>query len=324
MQRILVTGCDGFIGSHVCEELLQNGYYVIGIDNHSKYKYPYIEHHNHPNFKFNKWDIRMGISRPFNAYAPIEYVIHCAARIGGIEKFHNEPWFIIKDNAIIDAEIIDTSRRFKIKRFIGLSSSMVYENCDIYPSPENIVDDIKPPSSSYGYSKLSMERMIKAADTQFGFNWTIIRPFNAVGCRENDFLEGKSSHVLPDLILKCLKNNTEIEILGSGQQIRHYTNVRDIARGIRLAFESPNAYCETFNLSTNKSTTVLELAKIIWSKINPDKLFNYSSQEPYQYDVQKRIPCTNKAKKLLGFEAEISLDQSIDEVISYIRSKLSV
>lgn len=323
MKRVLVTGCDGFIGSHICEELLNNGYQVCGIDNHSKYKYPYKEHHNHSNFKFGKHNLLNKSDWIYEYFDnQIDYVIHCAARIGGIEKFHKEPFDIIRDNSILDANIISAAVKNKVKRFIGLSSSMVYENCDIYPSPENIVDDIKPPSSSYGFSKLSMERMIKAAYHQYDLEYTIIRPFNAVGIRENDFLEGKSSHVVPDLILKCLKNNTEIEILGSGQQIRHYTNVRDIARGIRLALESPNAVCEIFNISTDISTSVLELAQIIWSRINPDKLFNYSSQNPYQYDVQKRIPCTNKAKKLLGFEAEISLDQSIDEVIKYIKDNL--
>lgn len=322
MKTILLTGCDGFIGSHVAEELLNNGYKIIGIDNNSKYKFPYQEHHKHLNFEFYKYDIIKNpeLTDVFHE-EKFDAVIHAAAIIGGIEMFHKRPFDIIRDNAIMDAKIIDLASYYE-KKFIGLSSSMVYENANIWPTPESCIDNIRRPHSSYGQSKLIQEDMIKAAHEQENLQYTIIRPFNAIGVRENDFLEGKSSHVLPDLILKCLRDDYMIDILGDGTQVRHYTDVRDISRGIRLALECPEAINTDFNISTDKSTTVLMLAKKVWYKIHPDKPFKYISKPAYKHDVQKRIPCTKKAKDVLGFESKIPLDTTIDLVIDYIKNAI--
>jgi UDP-glucose 4-epimerase len=327
MKTILLTGSDGFIGGHIATELLNNGYKVVGIDNHSKYKIPCVEHHNHPNFRFEFWDLTRPLKQHSlfeSNYLTIDVIIHTAAKIGGIKYFHDYPFDLIKDNSIIDGNIIDFGKSHSDIKFIGLSSSMVYENSDIFPSPEDIVDKIPPPTSSYGFSKLTMERMIKAAYDQYGLNYIIIRPFNAIGVGENDFLEDKSSHVLPDLIVKCLQSKTPLEILGSGNQIRCYTAAKDIAKGIRLALENENAINKDFNLSTSRATTVLQLAEIVWNKIYPDRNFEYISNTPYKYDIQKRIPDINKAKQILNFETEISLEQSVDGVIDYIKGKLNV
>lgn len=329
-KTVLLTGSDGFIGSYIADELLNNNYQVIGIDDHSKYKHPSISHHANPNFKGYELDI-IDTDDLGNIYhlceQNIDAIIHCAAKIGGISYFHQYQYDLIRDNAHIDTNIIQCALDNNIKRFIGLSSSMVYENTKDFPSDERDVEHIAPPTSSYGFSKLSMERMIKAAYDQYGLNYTIIRPFNAVGVGENDFLEGKSSHVLPDLIIKCLKiaknNDANIELLGDGNQTRCFTHAKDIARGIRLALESDKAINETFNIANPTETKIIDLAKKIWDKTQPMwKTFWHKATEPLQYDVQRRVPCIKKAKEILGFEAGISLDDSIDEVIDYIKNKI--
>ena len=88
-----------------------------------------------------------------------------------------------------------------------------------------------------------------------------------------------------------------------------------------MVMESEKAINEDFNISTPQSTSVLELAKIIWGKINPNKDFNYICDEPFEYDVQKRVPDTTKAKEILGFEAKISLEESVNEVLNYLKNK---
>jgi nucleoside-diphosphate-sugar epimerase len=107
-------------------------------------------------------------------------------------------------------------------------------------------------------------------------------------------------------------------LLGDGQQIRHYTYGGDLARGIVSAMQHPDATNEDFNLSTAESSTVLELAKLIWKKINGDKPFEATFDNPYEHDVQKRIPSVDKAKQMLGFEATTTLDAMLDEVIPWI------
>ena len=127
------------------------------------------------------------------------------------------------------------------------------------------------------------------------------------------------SHVVPDLVQKVLKGQDPLRILGDGSQVRHYTFGADLARGIVTAMEHPAARNDDFNLSTAESTSVLELAELIWSKIKgPEVPFRYVSDPPFEHDVQRRIPATDKARDVLGFEATTSLDAMLDQVIPWI------
>ena len=127
------------------------------------------------------------------------------------------------------------------------------------------------------------------------------------------------SHVVPDLVQKILKGQDPLHILGTGEQIRHYTYGGDLAHGIVLAMESEAALNNDFNLSTAESTTVIDLAERIWKKLKgPSIPFRYVSDEAYEYDVQRRVPNVAKAKDLLGFEATTGLDEILDEVIPWI------
>jgi nucleoside-diphosphate-sugar epimerase len=133
------------------------------------------------------------------------------------------------------------------------------------------------------------------------------------------------SHVVPDLVLKVVKGQDPLHILGDGSQVRHYTYGGDLAQGIRLAMESPAAVDDDFNLSTARSTTVLELAETIWRKVNgPDRPFRYVSDPPFEHDVQMRVPDTSKARRVLAFEATTTLDEMLDEVIPWIAHELAV
>jgi nucleoside-diphosphate-sugar epimerase len=174
-----------------------------------------------------------------------------------------------------------------------------------------------------------VEYFARAASDQYGLPYTIVRPFNCVGIGESralgdeEILSGNvklaMSHVVPDLVQKVLKGQDPLHILGSGEQIRHYTYGGDLARGIVTAMEHADATNEDFNLSTAESTTVLHLAESIWSKIKgADVPLRIVNDEPFEYDVQRRVPATDKAKRMLGFEASTSLDEMLDEVIPWI------
>ena len=130
------------------------------------------------------------------------------------------------------------------------------------------------------------------------------------------------SIVVPDLVQKVLKGQDPLRILGDGNQVRHYTYGADLARGIRLAVEAPAATNEDFNLSTAESTTVLDLARMIWEKLRPGTPFRHLSDEPYRYDVQKRVPSVEKAERLLGFRATTPLGEILDVVIPWVRQQV--
>ncbi len=336
-MKILVTGSAGFIGGYVVEELLSQGHQVIGIDNYSKYGQIKKRYDKDKNYTFIKGDVKnTALLRKLSH--DCEYIIAGAAKIGGISYFHEYAYDLLAENERIIASTFDAAldayKNGKLKKIVVLSSSMVYESTDIYPTKESALAKIPPPKSTYGFQKLSCEYFAKGAWEQYKLPYTILRPFNCVGIGEVRALSDKSiksgniklamSHVVPDLVQKIVRGQDPVHILGSGKQIRHYTYGQDLAKGIVLATFSKKAINEDFNLSTAESTTVLQLAKLIWEKISPHKPFHYISDKPFIYDVQKRIPDTTKAKKLLGFEAKTTLSDMLDRVIPWISEQISL
>jgi nucleoside-diphosphate-sugar epimerase len=131
------------------------------------------------------------------------------------------------------------------------------------------------------------------------------------------------SHVVPDLVQKVLRGQNPVSILGDGSQVRHYTYGGDLARGIVMSLDHPGALNEDFNLSTRVGHTVLELLALIWTKIHGDSSnLQILPEQGFEFDVQKRIPDTTKAEIVLGFEADTSLSEMLDEVIPWIQSAI--
>lgn len=338
MSRVLVTGSAGFIGGYLVEELLDRGHEVVGLDNFSKYGPVERAYDIHPSFQGNVGDA----SDTDLVYALLDgcdYLVAGAAKIGGISYFHAYAYDLLAENERIAAASMDAAiRRHQegsLQKVLMLSSSMVFESATEFPSKEGDELAIPPPLSSYGFQKLATEYFVRAALLQYELPYTIVRPFNCVGLGERRALgtvEVSSgnvklamSHVVPDLVQKILRDQDPLHILGDGSQIRCYTYGGDIARGIATALEHPAALNEDFNISTSVATTVLELAEMIWHKIHgPDRPFRYVSDEPFLYDVQRRIPDTSKAEEVLGFVATTTLDEMLDEVIPWIREQIEL
>ena len=330
--KILVTGAAGFIGGYLVEELLKQGHLVVGIDNYSKYGRLIKSFDNNPNYKIVKGDVK-NTSLMIDLLKGCDYLIAGAAKVGGIEYFHQYSYDLLAENERMIASTFDAAikahKNFKLKKIVVISSSMVFESSKIFPTSEKEATNSPPPKSTYGFQKLACEYFALGAWEQYKLPYTIVRPFNCVGVGELVALGSKKiksgnikmamSHVVPDLVYKILNGQDPIHILGKGNQIRHYTYGSDIARGIILATFSSKALNNDFNISTAESTTVLNLAKLIRKKINPDKKFRYVFDKPFVHDVQKRIPDVTKAKKILGFEAKTGLDEMLDIVIEWMK-----
>src|ERR1700691_3712484 len=332
MQKVLVSGSAGFIGGYLVEELLARGYAVVGIDNFSKYGKVTKSYDDNPNYELVEGDAR-DIDLMTRLLSDCDHFIAGAAMIGGISYFHTYAYDLLATNERIIASSCDAAiaahRDGRLRKVTYLSSSMVFESADEWPSYEGQQRRIPPPLSSYGFQKLAVEYFARAAWDQYQLPFTLVRPFNCVGIGESralgdeDILSGNvklaMSHVVPDLVQKVLKGQDPLHILGSGEQIRHYTYGADLAQGIVTAMEHPAAANEDFNLSTAESTTVRELAELIWQKVKgPGAALRLVHDDPFEYDVQRRVPDTEKAKKILGFEASTSLDEMMDEVIPWI------
>jgi len=330
--RVLVTGSAGFIGGYVVERLLAEGHEVVGLDNLSKYGPLAKSYDDHPGYRFVEGDAR-DVELLGGLLAECDQFVAGAAMIGGISYFHTYAYDLLATNERITAASCDAAirvfREARLRKVTYLSSSMVFESATGWPSSEGQELEIPPPRSSYGFQKLAVEYFARAASEQYGLPYTIVRPFNCVGIGEMrargeaEILSGNvrlaMSHVVPDLAQKVLKGQDPLHILGDGSQVRHYTYGGDLGRGIVLAMEHPDALNEDFNLSTSESTTVLELAERIWRRIKgPDVPFRYVCDPPFEHDVQRRIPSTEKAKRILGFEATTGLDEMLDEVVPWI------
>lgn len=336
-MKILVTGSAGFICGYLIEELLNNGHTVVGIDNFSKYGEVKKSYDNNPNYEFHKGDVK-DVELMKKLATGCDQIVASAAMIGGISYFHEQAYELLAENERILAATFDAAiwafKNSSLKKINVLSSSMVYESATTFPTKEGEQRLCPPPLSTYGFQKLACEYYCQGAFEQYQLPYTIIRPFNCVGTGEkralcdSDILSGNvklaMSHVVPDLVQKIVKGQNPLHILGSGEQIRHYTYAGDLARGIRLCIESPKTFNEDFNISTKISTTVLELAEAVWKKIKPEEEFKWICDEPFKYDVQKRVPDTNKAKEILGFEAKTSLDEILEEVIPWIIEQVRI
>ena len=336
MEKVVVSGSAGFIGGYLVEELLRRGYAVVGVDNFSKYGKVRKSYDDHPRYELVEGDAR-DVELMTRLLSDCDQFVAGAAMIGGISYFHTYAYDLLATNERIIASSCDAAiaalKRGRLKKVTYLSSSMVFESATEWPSHEGQQREVPPPLSSYGFQKLAVEYFAKAAWDQHRLPYTIIRPFNCVGIGEGravgdeEILSGNvrlaMSHVVPDLVQKVLKGQDPLHILGSGEQVRHYTYGGDLAEGIVASMEHADALNDDFNLSTDQSTTVLELAELIWRKIKgPEVPLRVVSDEPFEFDVQRRVPSTEKAKRALGFEATTTLDQMLDEVIPWIRSAI--
>ncbi len=337
MSRVLVSGASGFIGGYVVEELLARGHMVVGVDNFSKYGKVAKSFDGHCNYQLVEGDCR-DLPLMTGLLAGCDHFIAGAALIGGISYFHAYAYDLLAANERITAASCDAAiaahRAGRLQKVTYMSSSMVFESADSWPSYEGQQREVPPPKSSYGFQKLAVEYFAQAAWDQYQLPFTIVRPFNCVGVGEGralgdvEVLSGNvklaMSHVVPDLVQKVLKGQDPLHILGDGSQIRHYTYGGDLAKGIVTAMEHPAALNEDFNLSTATSTTVLELAELIWRKIKgAGEPFRYVSDDPFEHDVQRRVPATDKALEVLGFEATTGLDDILDEVIPWIEKAVA-
>jgi nucleoside-diphosphate-sugar epimerase len=334
--KALVTGAAGFIGGYLVAELLEAGYEVVGVDNYSKYGHVKRSYDGHPSYRLVEGDAK-NIELLTEQALGCDHLVAGAAMIGGISYFHEFAYDLLAENERICAATFDAAisarRRGRLQKITVISSSMVYESAAVFPTPEGAELTSPPPRSTYGFQKLATEYFARGAYEQYKLPYTIVRPFNCVGVgerralRDREIMSGNvklaMSHVVPDLCQKVLKGQDPLHILGDGDQIRHYTYGGDLARGIRLAMESEKALNETFNLSTAQSTSVRELAELIWRKVHgSERPLNLVSDPPYEHDVQKRVPDVRKAHEVLGFEARTSLEAMLDEVIPWVRAEI--
>ncbi len=314
MSRVLVTGGAGTIGAAVVRRLLSDPSYEVRVS----------DQRPAPQWMREGCEVHLGDLRdPDNSLAAMKgctQVIHLAAIVGGIANFHRLPYTLTEVNNALYNSVVRAALELEVERFTYVSSSMVFERAELFPTPEDYLADCPVPRSAYGYSKLTGEVYCRAAQDEHGLPFTICRPFNAYGPGELPEEEPGIAHAVPDLIKKALAGQRPLEIFGSGEQTRTLTHVDDIADGIVCAMGSKAGLNEDFNISAARELTIAEIARIVWQACgeDPDEL-ELKHLPSYAVDVQRRWPSVEKARKLLGWQARIDVEQGIAQTVEWLR-----
>lgn len=312
-----ITGGAGFLGSHVVDYFVEQDEEVVVIDDFSSGKRENLSEVT-DTVELRQVDLLQ--SGTIEALADLDIVVHLAAKIGGIGYFHDVPADIISKNDLMNKHVFDAAVKHDFERVVYASSSMVYERATDFPVTEDQVGDIPPPESAYGFQKFAGEYYCRAYHDQFGVPYSIFRPFNAVGPREPPGEEVGEAHVIPDFVKKILEaEQYPLEILGDGKQVRSFTNVRDIARGVHACAFSDAAKNDHFNLGSSEGVEMLELARKIWNRCNREREIAFEHLDGFEHDVQRRVPSSEKARQRLGWQPQIPLEESLDEYISWYR-----
>jgi UDP-glucose 4-epimerase len=317
LSRVLVTGGAGTIGAAVVRRLLRDPGFEVRV----------ADHRQAPDWMRQGCEIRLGDLRSeqvaLDALEGCSHVIHLAAIVGGIANFHKLPLTLSLVNNALTGTLVEGALKSGVERFLYVSSSMVFERASEFPTSEEHLLQCPIPRSAYGFSKLAGEVLTRAAHDQHGLPYTICRPFNAYGPGElPDPEEPGIAHAVPDLILKALPGRPPLSIFGSGEQTRTLTHVEDIADGIVTAMASPAALNEDFNISASEERSVAEIARTIWLACgHPESEFSLQRLPSFEVDVQRRWPSVEKARRLLGWEARIGLEQGIAETVRWLRAQ---
>lgn len=320
MANVVVTGGAGFIGSRVVSNLLKGGHEVTVVDNLSKGD---IHNIDVDKVKLVKADL-CDASQTRGVLDDAEYCFHFAAKIGGIGYFHKYPAEILRDNSLMLINILDAFRASKaMKKVVYISSSMVFESTNKFPSKEEDVFTSPPPFSHYGFSKLVGEYLCRSYQEQYGLKYSVFRPFNAYGPGEVPENEVGIAHVIPDLIKK-VKYDAQypVKVLGSGQQVRAYTYVEDLGAAVAKYTFDPRTDNNDYNVADPHAYTVMELLEKIWKMCGPtDKPLKVEHEKPFRDDVQKRIPSAEKLMAL-GWKPTVNIDDGLVKTYEWIDARV--
>src|ERR687893_851116 len=316
MSRVLVTGGVGTIGSAVVRRLLKDPQWDVRVSDQREAP-AWIQE----SCEVHTGDLR-DRAQASEAMRGCSHVIHLAAIVGGIANFHKLPYTLTEVNNALYNGIFPAALEHGVERFVYVSSSMVFERARVYPTPEDYLAECPVPLSAYGYSKLTGEVYCRAAHAEHGLPYTICRPFNAYGPGEMPEAEPGIAHAVPDLIRKSLVPMKPLPIFGTGEHTRTLTHVDDIADGIVTAAGHPAALNEDFNISAREELTVAEIAALIWEVCGNDPgELRFEHQPTFEVDVVRRWPSVDKARDLLGWEAQIGLRDGIAQTVEWLRSQ---
>lgn len=315
MKKVLITGTAGFIGSRVAKEFLNNGYYVVGIDNLNDYysvelkRYRKERLQGYENFEFRKIDIE-DLKKLEELFGENDFdgVVNLAARAGVRYSIEN-PHVYFSTNVNGTLNLLELCKKYNIRKFIIASSSSLYAGGKM-PFVESL--SVDHPISPYAASKKAAENLCYTYHYLNGFNVTILRYFTVYG-------PAGRPDMAPFRFIKWIAEDTPITLYGDGTQKRDFTFVEDVAKGTFEAYQNIRGY-EIINLGGNKPYEINHLISLIENKL--DKKAKVDRKPFNKADMKATWANINKAKKLLNWEPKIVMEEGIkNTVVWYEKNK---
>jgi UDP-glucuronate decarboxylase len=311
-QRVLVTGGAGFLGSWTCDTLLAYGAYVICIDNFSSGQKENIQHLvDHERFRFIEHDI----SVPLHIDTSLDYVFHMASRASPFE-FEHYPIQILKANTMGVLVALGIAKKHGAK-VMYTSTSEVYGNPDVVPTPETYYGNVNPigPRGCYDEAKRCGEAYVMAYRKQHNLDARIARIFNTYGPRiRRDGIYGRG---IPRFICQALKGEP-LTVFGDGLQTRSFTYLTDQIEGLLTLGSLDEARGQVINIGNVNEITVLTLAKKVIEITGSSSPISFHPLP--EDDPLRRRPDVTRAKQVLGWEPKVPLEKGLDRTIEWIRS----
>ena len=311
-MRTLVTGGSGFLGSHLCDRLVKEGHEVICIDNLCTGSVNNIAHlMGNPRFRFIKHDVTDYIF----VKEPLDNVVHFASPASPVD-YLEMPIQTLKVGSLGTHKALGLAKEKKA-RFLLASTSEVYGDPLVHPQPEDYCGNVSPigPRGVYDEAKRFAEAMTMAYHRYHGVKTRIVRIFNTYGPR----MRMHDGRVVPAFICQALKGEP-LTVFGAGQQTRSFCYVSDLISGIYRLLLSDET--DPVNIGNPAEMTVLEFAKTVIRMIGSASTIIYKPLP--QDDPQVRQPDITKARRLLGWEPEVPLEEGLSHTIAYFREQLGM
>jgi nucleoside-diphosphate-sugar epimerase len=313
-MNYVVTGGAGFIGSHITQALLEQGHHVRVLDNFSTGKRENIEELKR-RFDGNRFEVLEGdvrnSSHVAEAVRGANVIFHEAAFVS-VPQSMDEPQNCFDVNVSGTSLLFDAARKAGVSRAVVASSAAVYGDADALPLVE---ETPLQPKSPYAVSKRVKEMYAELFTNSFGFDVVALRYFNVYGPRQRP--DSMYAAAVP-IFARRLLDNKPVTIFGDGGQTRDLINVHDIVRANLIASEHPNAAGRVFNICTGIETRLLDLLDVMYELLPNAPTHEFAA--PRAGDIYRSVGSPQKAADVMGFRAEVSLADGLEEVIDWMRS----
>jgi UDP-glucose 4-epimerase len=310
-MRMLITGGAGFVGSHLCEKYTKEGHTVLCLDNFMSGNLMNIRHLlDYRNFKLVKGDIR-DYDLLERIMRDVEVVFHLAAQVH-VDRSYIEPRLTWEVNVMGTQNVLEIARLHDASKVIYASTSEVYGSAQYVPIDEKHPLDAPHP---YGASKVAADRMCHAYNQTYGMNIAILRLFNIFGPHQRDLGYGGVISIFARRVLTGMPP----VIYGNGAQTRDYTYIADAVRAYDMVLNRKEPLTEPVNFGSGKDVTVMELANKIIELCGKSDTIKPVHVEPRIGEVNRLIANAAKAKKLLGWQPEYSLEEGLAKFLDWYK-----